>query len=129
MIIATASSPLINPAAICHPRSRTHSGAPGGAGIASASADGTVEVSGPTEVRRAIPSWIGQAPSLVYASGRAGVASTVQSPEGQIPDGDNLDPLFDVLLLHIPAPKGDPGRRCRPWSPTSTRRRSSAGSR
>jgi GTP-binding protein len=43
----------------------------------------------------------------LYASGRAGVASTVQPPDGQIPDGDNLNPLFDVLLEHIPPPSGD----------------------
>lgn len=44
----------------------------------------------------------------LYASGRAGVASTVQPQDGQIPDGVNLDPLFDVLLQHIPPPSGDP---------------------
>ncbi|ORV06402.1 translational GTPase TypA [Mycobacterium celatum] len=44
----------------------------------------------------------------LYASGRAGVASTVQPADGQVPDGDNLDPLFDVLLQHIPPPSGDP---------------------
>jgi GTP-binding protein len=44
----------------------------------------------------------------LYASGRAGVASTVAPPDGQVPDGDNLDPLFDVLLQHIPPPSGDP---------------------
>ncbi|ORW04667.1 translational GTPase TypA [Mycobacterium kyorinense] len=44
----------------------------------------------------------------LYASGRAGVASTVAPQDGQIPDGDNLDPLFDVLLQHIPPPSGDP---------------------
>ena len=44
----------------------------------------------------------------LYASGRAGVASTVQPDDGQVPDGDNLDPLFDVLLQHIPPPSGDP---------------------
>jgi GTP-binding protein len=44
----------------------------------------------------------------LYASGRAGVASTVQPGDGQVPDGDNLDPLFDVLLQHIPPPSGDP---------------------
>ena len=44
----------------------------------------------------------------LYASGRAGVASTVAPADGQIPDGDNLDPLFDVLLEHIPPPSGDP---------------------
>src|SRR6202790_1441101 len=44
----------------------------------------------------------------LYASGRAGVASTTAPADGQIPDGDNLDPLFDVLFSHIPAPTGDP---------------------
>ncbi len=44
----------------------------------------------------------------LYASGRAGVASTVAPGDGRIPQGDNLDPLFDVLLQHIPAPSGDP---------------------
>jgi GTP-binding protein len=43
----------------------------------------------------------------LYASGRAGVASTVAPPDGQVPDGDNLDPLFDVLLQHIPPPGGN----------------------
>ncbi len=44
----------------------------------------------------------------LYASGRAGVASTVPPGDGQVPTGDNLDPLFDVLLQHIPPPSGDP---------------------
>jgi GTP-binding protein len=44
----------------------------------------------------------------LYASGRAGIASTTQPANGQNPDGDNLDPLFDVLLEHIPPPQGDP---------------------
>jgi GTP-binding protein len=44
----------------------------------------------------------------LYASGRAGVASTAPPADGQIPDGDNLDPLFDILLQHIPPPSGDP---------------------
>ncbi|MGV0717492.1 translational GTPase TypA [Mycolicibacterium sp. XJ662] len=44
----------------------------------------------------------------LYASGRAGVASTEEPADGQIPDGDNLDPLFDVLAEHIPPPSGDP---------------------
>jgi len=45
----------------------------------------------------------------LYASGRAGIASTTEPANGQNPDGDNLDPLFDVLLEHIPPPQGDPG--------------------
>ncbi|MBX8692121.1 translational GTPase TypA, partial [Mycobacterium sp. 20091114027_K0903767] len=44
----------------------------------------------------------------LYASGRAGIASTTQPENGQNPDGENLDPLFDVLMEHIPAPSGDP---------------------
>ncbi len=44
----------------------------------------------------------------LYASGRAGVASTTQPADGQIPDGTNLDPLFEVLHNCVPAPKGDP---------------------
>jgi GTP-binding protein len=44
----------------------------------------------------------------LYASGRAGVASTTAPEDGHNPDGDNLDPLFDVLMEHIPAPSGDP---------------------
>jgi len=44
----------------------------------------------------------------LYASGRAGIASTEQPANGEVPDGENLDPLFDVLLTHIPEPKGDP---------------------
>lgn len=45
---------------------------------------------------------------VLYASGRAGIASTQQPADGQVPDGENLDPFFDVLLEHVPAPKGDP---------------------
>ncbi len=44
----------------------------------------------------------------LYASGRAGIASTTQPANGEVPDGDNLNPLFDVLMQHIPAPTGDP---------------------
>jgi GTP-binding protein len=44
----------------------------------------------------------------LYASGRAGVASTEAPVDGEVPAGDNLDPLFDVLMEHIPPPIGDP---------------------
>jgi GTP-binding protein len=43
----------------------------------------------------------------LYASGRAGVVSTTQPPDGHVPDGTNLDPLFEVLEKHVPPPKGD----------------------
>ncbi|MCX2753180.1 translational GTPase TypA [Gordonia sp. 4N] len=45
---------------------------------------------------------------VLYASGRAGVCSTEQPADGEIPAGENLDSFFDVLLEHVPAPKGDP---------------------
>ncbi|GAC66444.1 translational GTPase TypA [Gordonia soli] len=44
---------------------------------------------------------------VLYASGRAGIASTEQPADGEVPAGENLDPFFDVLLQHVPAPKGD----------------------
>jgi len=40
--------------------------------------------------------------------GAAGIASTTEPANGENPDGENLDPLFDVLLEHIPPPQGDP---------------------
>ncbi|NED65941.1 translational GTPase TypA, partial [Streptomyces sp. SID10244] len=45
---------------------------------------------------------------ILYASGRAGIASTVKPADGEVPSGENLDPFFDVLLEHVPPPKGDP---------------------
>jgi GTP-binding protein len=44
---------------------------------------------------------------VVYASARAGRASLNQPADGGLPDSDNLDPLFDVLLAHVPPPAGD----------------------
>ena len=44
---------------------------------------------------------------VVFASGRAGKASTTQPENGQDPDGENLDGLFKILYDVIPAPKGD----------------------
>ncbi len=43
----------------------------------------------------------------LFASGRVGVASTTQPPDGHVPDGENLDPLFEVLMKHIPPPSGN----------------------
>ncbi|MTE17326.1 translational GTPase TypA [Nocardia aurantiaca] len=45
---------------------------------------------------------------VLYASGRAGVASTSRPENGQVPDAENLDELFEVLMKYVPAPKGDP---------------------
>ncbi len=44
---------------------------------------------------------------VLYASGRAGVASMTKPSNGEVPEGENLDAFFDVLLEHVPAPKGD----------------------
>ncbi|OLR90085.1 translational GTPase TypA [Actinokineospora bangkokensis] len=44
---------------------------------------------------------------VVYASARAGRASLTQPEDGGLPDSENLDPLFDLLLERIPAPVVD----------------------
>ena len=44
---------------------------------------------------------------VVFASGRAGKASTTQPANGQEPDGETLDGLFELLYDVNPAPKGD----------------------
>nr|WP_034270038.1 translational GTPase TypA [Haloechinothrix halophila] len=44
---------------------------------------------------------------VIYACARDGKASLTQPADGDAPDNDNLDPLFDVLLNHVPAPRAD----------------------
>jgi len=44
---------------------------------------------------------------VIYASGRAGAASANQPVDGQLPDNDNLEPLFEAILTRIPAPSYD----------------------
>lgn len=44
---------------------------------------------------------------VVYASARAGRASLTQPEDGGLPDEENLDTLFRVLMEHIPAPTVD----------------------
>jgi GTP-binding protein len=44
---------------------------------------------------------------VVYASARAGRASMEQPVDGELPDEENLDSLFKVLLDHVPAPIAD----------------------
>src|SRR5690625_2969594 len=41
---------------------------------------------------------------VVYASGKAGRASTVQPADGQLPENEDLEPLFATIMEHIPAP-------------------------
>jgi GTP-binding protein len=44
---------------------------------------------------------------VVYASGRNGAASWNKPDDGSLPDNDDLEPLFDAILKHIPAPTYD----------------------
>lgn len=44
---------------------------------------------------------------VVYASGRAGAASHNKPADGSLPDNDDLEPLFEAILKHIPAPSYD----------------------
>ena len=44
---------------------------------------------------------------VVYASGRNGAASWTQPENGTLPDNADLEPLFDAILKHIPAPTFD----------------------
>jgi GTP-binding protein len=44
---------------------------------------------------------------VVYASGRNGAASWNKPENGSLPDNDDLEPLFDAILKHIPAPTYD----------------------
>ena len=44
---------------------------------------------------------------VVYASGRNGAASWNKPENGTLPDNDDLEPLFDAIIKHIPAPTYD----------------------
>jgi GTP-binding protein len=44
---------------------------------------------------------------VIYASGRAGRASLNKPADGTLPDHDDLEPLFQAILKHIPAPTYD----------------------
>lgn len=66
---------------------------------------------------------------VVFASARSGKASLEQPADGAVPESENLDPLFETLLRHVPPPFADREGRCARWSPTSTPPTSSAGSR
>ncbi|WP_121257954.1 translational GTPase TypA [Nocardioides ferulae] len=46
---------------------------------------------------------------VVYASGKAGIASLEQPADGTMPEGDSLEPLFKTILETIPAPSYTPG--------------------
>jgi GTP-binding protein len=44
---------------------------------------------------------------VIYASGRAGAASANQPADGDLPDNDTLEPLFEAILTRVPAPSYD----------------------
>ena len=45
---------------------------------------------------------------IVYCSARAGRASLNRPADGEFPDSDNLEPLFEVLKQTVPAPSYEP---------------------
>ncbi|TYC97530.1 translational GTPase TypA [Arthrobacter echini] len=45
---------------------------------------------------------------VVYAAARAGAASLEQPADGSVPSNDNLEPLFQTIIDHIPAPRYNP---------------------
>ncbi|MFF3668841.1 translational GTPase TypA [Microtetraspora malaysiensis] len=45
---------------------------------------------------------------IVYASGKAGRASLNRPQDGEMPDSENLEPLFETITSTIPAPVYDP---------------------
>ena len=46
---------------------------------------------------------------VVFASAKAGIASLKQPADGSLPEGENLEPLFAVIMDRIPAPVYDEG--------------------
>jgi GTP-binding protein len=45
---------------------------------------------------------------IVYASARAGRASLNRPADGELPDSENLEPLFEVIKQTVPAPSYEP---------------------
>jgi GTP-binding protein len=52
---------------------------------------------------------------VVYASGRNGAASWNKPENGELPDNEDLEPLFDAILKHIPAPTYDDEHPLQAW--------------
>lgn len=52
---------------------------------------------------------------VVYASGKAGRASATQPANGELPDSEDLEPLFAAILEHIPAPAYDDEAPLQAW--------------
>src|SRR3954465_4433624 len=52
---------------------------------------------------------------VAYASGRNGAASWNKPENGTLPDNDDLEPLFDAILKHVPAPSYDDEAPLQAW--------------
>ncbi|MFV0319004.1 MAG: translational GTPase TypA [Microbacterium sp.] len=52
---------------------------------------------------------------VVYASGRAGAASRTRPANGELPDNADLEPLFEAILTHVPAPSYDDEAPLQAW--------------
>jgi GTP-binding protein len=50
---------------------------------------------------------------IVYSSARAGRASLTRPADGELPDCDSLEPLFDTIRATVPAPAYDPAEPLR----------------
>jgi len=46
---------------------------------------------------------------VVFASGKAGYASMNQPADGTLPDNEDLEPLFETIIKHVPAPTYEEG--------------------
>ena len=55
---------------------------------------------------------------VVYASGRNGAASRNRPGNGELPDNDTLEPLFEAILEHVPAPAYDAEHPPQAWVTT-----------
>ncbi|MGV8884587.1 MAG: translational GTPase TypA [Microbacteriaceae bacterium] len=52
---------------------------------------------------------------VVYASGRNGAASWNKPENGELPDNEDLEPLFEAILKHVPAPSYDDEHPLQAW--------------
>ncbi|MGO3253841.1 GTP-binding protein, partial [Microbacterium gubbeenense] len=52
---------------------------------------------------------------VIYASGRAGIASRTRPENGSLPEGDSLEPLFEAILEHVPSPTYDDEAPLQAW--------------
>ncbi len=52
---------------------------------------------------------------VVYASGRNGAASWNRPADGELPDNGDLEPLFEAILKHVPAPSYDDEAPLQAW--------------